>query len=464
MKRKGLSWFLVVVMVASLLTACSSGTDSSSSVSEEPETSAASSSESSDTSEGADSEGGLDTEAVLTWAMMPLSEGDARTLQEDWGKSVVEKFKEQTGITVNIEWLAWADYMNKHLTNIASKSGPDVIHMGSTTYPVIMEAGGLVDMEPYLEGFGGTAAFYDSALFYCKDPEGRIMCLPWGGGARVYYYRKDLYDQAGLEYPTSDWKWSDMVDQLEILTESLGKPAFLTPGSSGDVAYYFWSTLEANNGKTFNEDYTQSLFNDAIGVKTVKQITDLYSNGLMPSNFYEYAFGEIMAAFVNGEVALAVGTDGWMPQLDASPIADLYGTVPPPRGEDGTFKNIIIPSCLGIASYSPYPDETAALLQLILNKEENINMAQACGWLPFRKDALEDPVFDTPQRQAFIFSIENGGAYFPQHPKSAAMRDTTTNYLREIYAKVIQDGTVDEEFIQSTLDKCAEEIHGLVAS
>ena len=47
---------------------------------------------------------------------------------------------------------------------------------------------------------------------------GRTYVLPSSGQVAVVYYNKDLFDEAGLAYPTADWTWDDMVRMAEALT------------------------------------------------------------------------------------------------------------------------------------------------------------------------------------------------------------------------------------------------------
>jgi N,N'-diacetylchitobiose transport system substrate-binding protein len=400
-------------------------------------------------------------DATISWNINAPSDL-VRVEFDAWLDEVKAKVKDRTGVTLTTEIVSWADYLNKHLASIASGSGPNIIQMGSTTYPVIMGAGGLVALDSYLEGFGGADAFYESALYYGRW-KGQIQALPWGGGGRAYYYRKDLLDQAGLSYPTEAWTWADYVDYAKKLTETLGKPAAIACGAGGDAAYYFWYTLEAENGQILNDDYTEVLFNNETGVKTIRKILDMYTNKYWPGTFAEYAMGDYEAAFINGEVAIAVGSDGWMIELAQSPIADKYGIVPPPRGPSGKFTNLLIPSMLGITSYTKEVDAAVATLQILLSEEEVTNFNTFSGWLPFRKDSLKDPYFaDDPLREAFRYSIENGTTFFPQHPRCAAMRDSTVDYLQIIYTRLVTTGNVTDEFIKEQLDKCAAEVKAML--
>ena len=55
-----------------------------------------------------------------------------------------------------------------------------------------------------------------------KGPEGRtgVWALPYGGAVgRVLVFRKDLFDEKGIPYPTVEWTWDDMYGAARKITD-----------------------------------------------------------------------------------------------------------------------------------------------------------------------------------------------------------------------------------------------------
>lgn len=456
--KKVLAILLALTMMIGLI-ACSSGTTPQS---ESSESSAVEESDSSseETPSESETEGAMYDQEIL-WNINSLSD----VIMDDfnvWIEELKGKIKEETGVTLNTEIIAWADYLNKHLTSIASGTGADIIQMGSTAYPTVMSTGGLVPLDDYMDQFGGVEAFYDSAMFYCYWDD-QIYGLPWGGGGRSYYLRTDLYEQAGMELPGQDWTWDEYVEDCEQLTEKLGFPSTSIVGAGTDAAHYFWYTLEADDGNFLNDDYTDVLFNDETGLYTMNKICDLYRSGVMAPTFAEYTMNEILAAFINGEIVIGTGSDSWMIDLAQTDVKDSYLVLPPPRGQNGKFTNLLIPSVLGVTNYTENPDATVAALSIILSEEEVTTYNKFSGWLPFRVDSLEDPYFtEDENRAAFRYSIQEGTTFFPQHEACSTMRDSMTKYLQIIYTELVSKGDVSDEYIQEQLDICAEEIKAML--
>jgi multiple sugar transport system substrate-binding protein len=48
--------------------------------------------------------------------------------------------------------------------------------------------------------------------------EGSQYALPDRGGAMIVYYNLDMFDAAGVEYPTAEWTWEDFLAAAQALT------------------------------------------------------------------------------------------------------------------------------------------------------------------------------------------------------------------------------------------------------
>ena len=48
--------------------------------------------------------------------------------------------------------------------------------------------------------------------------DGNLYAMPDRGGALILYYNKDMFDGAGISYPTKDWTWVEFLDAAQKLT------------------------------------------------------------------------------------------------------------------------------------------------------------------------------------------------------------------------------------------------------
>ncbi|MGH2543378.1 MAG: ABC transporter substrate-binding protein [Ardenticatenaceae bacterium] len=48
---------------------------------------------------------------------------------------------------------------------------------------------------------------------------GQLMCIPQNLSSLVVYYNKELFDAAGVPYPSDDWTWEEFLETAQALTK-----------------------------------------------------------------------------------------------------------------------------------------------------------------------------------------------------------------------------------------------------
>ncbi|MGI6725606.1 MAG: ABC transporter substrate-binding protein [Christensenellales bacterium] len=380
-----------------------------------------------------------------------------RDAYNDWISDLKKQVLDETGIIVEVEMEAWRDYLNKHLMSIASGEGSDIIQMGSGVPPVIAATGGLVDLTEHMDLFGGYEVYVDAGHHYMTYDD-QIIAIPWGGGGREMYYNKKIYDDANLEYPVEGWTYDDFLDDVKTLTEYMGQPAYVLPGSGNDSGNYFWSTIVTNGGEIVDED-GNVLFNNEIGVDAVRKVLDLYDNGYLRASFVESTMDDAVVAFINQEVALGYGTASWWMQIEDSPIGSNYGTVTHPVGTANLTVGVVTLSEFGIMKYTKNLDASLIVLSYLAGPESIIRANNILGWIPFRSDLMQDESFSqNAPSETFKKVVAESKMWLPQHAKVSMMQSTTTACLKKIYTDYINGYNMTDEEILSRLNGLAEEI------
>lgn len=165
------------------------------------------------TEEGAAEEAG-DESSTITWAMWG-SPAEIATHQ-----AVADAFMaEHPEIKIEIYSEPWGDYFTKVQTLWASGDAsqiPDVLFLT----PVMPYAaqGVLENLDPYIEETGYNLDDYWPSLLDLALYEGSVYGFPRDIGLEVLYYNKDIFDEAGIDYPTDDWTWDDLRAAAEALT------------------------------------------------------------------------------------------------------------------------------------------------------------------------------------------------------------------------------------------------------
>ncbi len=141
-----------------------------------------------------------DEPTTITWALWG-SPAEVATHQ-----AVADVFMaEHPEITVEIMGEPWNDYFTKMQTLWASGDAsqiPDVLFLWPT--PRYAAEGVLENLDPYIEEAGYDTSDYWPALLESASYDGSIYGFPCDISVEVLYYNMDIFDEAGVEYPTED--------------------------------------------------------------------------------------------------------------------------------------------------------------------------------------------------------------------------------------------------------------------
>ena len=145
----------------------------------------------------------------------------------DSQQECVDKFNEsQDKIEVVLE--GWgSDFDTKMTASMGAKDAPDVMYMWD--YPTYSESLEPLDERIEAEGEEYKNNFFE-ALWPYNSNDGKIYGVPVSVVTSCLYYNKDLFDQAGVEYPSDDWTWEDVEKaSKEIQSKIDGVNGFTFP-------------------------------------------------------------------------------------------------------------------------------------------------------------------------------------------------------------------------------------------
>lgn len=113
-----------------------------------------------------------------------------------------------------------ADYRTRLATEFAAGSPPDITLMNYRRYANFAAKGVLEPVGEYLERsvLISPEDFFPVTL-QAFTWQGELMCLPQNISSLVVYYNRDLFDQAGMPYPSANWNWDDFLGAAAGLTQ-----------------------------------------------------------------------------------------------------------------------------------------------------------------------------------------------------------------------------------------------------
>lgn len=197
---------------------------------------------------------------------------------DDIHRQVIAAFEAiYPNIKVNLRNIA-GNYQEQLLTTIAADVAPDIAIVDFYDAASFIEAGLAVDVTEWAERDGVVsaleAAYHPAALgeLYYKGrlySAANVLSNP-----DALYYNKDLFNQAGLPYPSSSWTLEDMKEAAIRLTRR---------GPDGNVnqwgiefhRFFIWDIVRMNGGQLLSDDGTYVPFDQPEAYEALQWLADI---------------------------------------------------------------------------------------------------------------------------------------------------------------------------------------------
>jgi multiple sugar transport system substrate-binding protein len=280
------------------------------------------------------------------------------------------------------------------------------------------------------------------------------MGLPYFLDPRALYYRKDLFDAAGLK-PPATW------DEVRAAAKALNKPPDVygigidnDPSGSDCFEYAF---IGAGGTSRYGED-GKSLLNSDVGVRATQFLVDLAvtDKTTQPNPANANRDSDVQPLFIAGKLAM-METGSWFPTILKEQAPDLsYGIAKLPMA-DATipYHNAFWPDAVVMFKQSQHQDAAVKFLEYQFNKENRLAFAQQRGVIPERIDVGQDPVFaDNETVQFFVEQLKDAvNVYAAPYPNEQQAFTIISTEL----AKAL----LGEQGAQQAMDNAAQQINEL---
>jgi multiple sugar transport system substrate-binding protein len=217
-------------------------------------------------------------------------------------QQVIDKFNSsQTKIHVTQEVQDWNTVYAKIAAAVTSHTQPDILFTipDFTTY--VRTTGAVQPVTALVNELDSTHHFLPAALAAYHD-SGQYWAVPLYGMVQMLWYRKDLFQKAGIANAPATW--DEMLADAAKLTSGNTHGVVLPAGknlATDQVIFSFMITAHAEN---LYDDQGKIGFDNANTVRTF----DFYNKLLQYSaaDSANYSWGEPQAAFNNGTAAMAI--------------------------------------------------------------------------------------------------------------------------------------------------------------
>ena len=114
---------------------------------------------------------------------------------------------------------------------------PQIFWLDASEAPEYSDSGVLMDLSDFLSENSDIQTALGGMENAFQDDNGQYG-LPYQCNVQGIFYNKDLFDKAGIEYPTNDTTYEEFIEMIKKLKESGVTP--LSIGSKNS-AYAMWA-------------------------------------------------------------------------------------------------------------------------------------------------------------------------------------------------------------------------------
>ncbi|MCP1103519.1 multiple sugar transport system substrate-binding protein [Aequitasia blattaphilus] len=370
MKKKILSALLCIVMVGTMLVGCSSGNK--------------------EKAEGSTGESSGGTKEVVIWDYF---ETDA---QKSMMTTLIDGFNEsQDEFEAKHVYVPFSDYEKQLTLGIASGELPDIVIMdgcGMTSFISMDLFGDISDADINWDEY--TQGPLETTML-----DGKHYGIPFAANCTALFYNKDLFDAAGVEYPTDETTWDEFREMAKALTKDgvtgFGNAAVGTDEGTFQCLQWLYTAGGSYEDVTGGED-------------AYKLMQEMVAEGSWTKDSVNWTQSDVNNNFIAGNIAMQQNGPWQIPGI-AAEVPDMnYGVVPLPRRDADAEQatSIIGGESMGVVK----KDDTSGAVAFLKYYDQTEVMVAAMkeyGSFPPKTEAAADSYWmDDPIQSEFIKQLE----------------------------------------------------------
>lgn len=351
---------------------------------------------------GSKEEGGKDGKVEL---VMSVWDSD----QEPVMKQMAEAYtKEHPNVTIKTQLTTWSEYWTKLEASATGGSAPDIITMNVMHVEEYADAGILMDLtEAESKSDLKVHENFPEPLVDGYTVEGKLYGIPKDFDTNAVFYNKEIFDQAGVAYPTDEWTFEDFRAKCEEL-QAAGLPEGVYPTAinrnSGQTTYY--AAVNANGGYILNEDNTKSGWDQPETIAAIEPWLALVKDGLSPT-LQQMSDTDPDAMFQGGQLAMYFSGNYMIPSYNKT-IEGKFGIAKRPtfNGKDADIMNGL---AFSVSANTKHPEEATDFALWLGSEEAQKIQGQSGTVISARNDCQEyyTETYPDLNLQVFLDNVPN---------------------------------------------------------
>ena len=333
---------------------------------------------------------------------------------DTYWKEMIARFEaENPNVKVELSSLPWGDEIETKLNAAyASSTAPDVLQYSAVSIPQRASVEQYEPLDSYIENWEGKEDMLDSVMESGKY-EGQIYGLGMRPDARMFVWRKDMFEAAGLDPETPPTTWEELKEYADKLTikenGTTVQAGYNLPLANGFQDFQIF--LMQNGGDFIDLETKKLTYNSPQAVEALDFLNSMVQDGnVIPADQFQSGTD----VFVSGKAAMAYKNPSDIRGMIAADpsIKDKIGmSAPLSRKEQATFGGM---GFMFMSKDSKNKELAWKFIEMAMSEQEMKTRADILGIPPVRKSLEEGYIAADPEmNQAIMDSIVVGHGAYP---------------------------------------------------
>ena len=245
------------------------------------------------------------------------------------------EFKQATGVTVKVDILSYPDLLTKMTADFVGHTKSYDLYTTDIVWAGQLAASGstvvLNDLIKRDDAEIKVDDIYPVLMNALGNFKGKQVAFPFAGYANILAYRKDLYEQAGLQPPST---MEDLVAAAYRLTDPTKHIyGFVANGQKGPAVAQDWMQYNKQMGGDILDKDGKPALNSAANIKSLTVYKDLFQKAA-PPGAVDYDWDGRETSFRQGIVAnmqtWSIGAAGYSDPSQSKVVGKVGIIVAPP--------------------------------------------------------------------------------------------------------------------------------------
>ncbi|TRX63113.1 ABC transporter substrate-binding protein [Corynebacterium hiratae] len=329
------------------------------------------------TTAGNDSKDGGDANTITFWSNHP---GSSRDIEQE----LIDEFeKENPDLKVELVTAGsnYEEVAQRFNAALAGGDLPDVLVASDVTWFNFALNEATTPLDELWEMNDIDYESYVDTLREDYNYKDKHYGVPYSRSTNLMYWNTDDLKAAGLPTDRGPKDWEEFDEWATKIKDKLDKPAVTVPDGSNYLDWYFQGMIWAFGG-SYSDEWEPN-FTSKESIEAGKFLQDQVKAGHIEiSTDPTVAFGSGKAS----GLLESTGSLGGLKETATIPFITTYLPGPGPSAATGGA---------GLAVPAGISDERKAnavkFIDFLTNTENTIKFSQKTGYMPVRKDALDDP-------------------------------------------------------------------------